>query len=103
VIESAKFLNEHFQFIGVLDFHAFGELIMLPYGGTFTRPAGFDTLNAIGEYLAEPTGYQVGQISHLFNTTAIGGSNDYYFDNGAWAIGVELGQSKVPSPPSCIV
>ena len=41
--------------------------------------------------------YQVGQISHLFNQTAQGGSNDYYFDQGAFAIGIELGLSKTPS------
>lgn len=97
IIESAKFLFDFFQPRGVLDFHAFGELIMLPYGGTFSRPAGFDTLQAIGDHLGQPTGYQVGQISHLFNQTAQGGSNDYYFDQGAFAIGVELGQSKTPS------
>jgi len=96
IIEDAKALYGFYRFEGVLDYHAFGELVMLPWGGSFNRSPRFDELATIGIDLANGVGYTPGQLSHLFNTTAQGGSADWYHASGALSIGIELGTSKAP-------
>lgn len=96
IIEDAKNLYGYFEFEGVLDFHAFGELILLPFGGSFERPDRFAELSVLANDLASVDGYRTEQISHLLGRTALGGSNDYYYHQGALAVGIELAQSKVP-------
>ena len=98
VIEDAKALYGFYRFVGVLDYHAFGELVMLPWGGSFDRSPRFDELAEIGIDLAQGVDYTPGQLSFLFGQTAQGGSADWYHREGALAIGIELGQSKAPPP-----
>ena len=87
------------NFVGSLDFHAYGELIMYPW--SYTRndveEAYLKIFDDLSRRMAQTNGYTPGQIPDILYT-AKGGSVDYYFmKNKTIAMAVELGRSKAPS------
>ncbi len=86
--------------IGSIDFHAYSGLVMYPW--SYTRQpleslakAKFETLTG---KMAATNQYGHGQISEILYT-AVGSSIDYFFwKYKAVALGIELGDSKAPSP-----
>lgn len=101
IITAARDLYTSRDFAGTLDYHAFGQLILLPFGGSFDTPANFDDIEAVGRRLGEVADYRVDPISTIFGTTQNGGSVDYYHWKGGGDtinIGIELTTSK--SPPA---
>lgn len=97
VIEAAVRFFEAHRFAGTLDFHAFGELVLLPYGASFDRPPTWTALSDVARELAAVGGYEPVQISTLLGGLAIGGSVDYYlWRGGGIHLAVEMATSKAP-------
>src|SRR3989339_1200366 len=93
------FFNIH-QIAGTLDFHAYGELVMYPWGHTRQAPAVEDDREFMGlvEKMSHENGYIAGQISTTIYI-ATGNSADYfYWRQKTRAIVVEIGMEKIPSP-----
>lgn len=94
-----KFFGER-NFVGSLDFHAYGELTMYPWA--YTRDsvpkehkAVYDTL---AKKMASTNGYTYGQISKVIYV-AVGSSADYYYwSKGTIAMAIEMGSEKNPHP-----
>jgi len=94
-----QFFHSH-KFAGSIDFHAFSELVMYPWGYTHAPIE-----KSIGEYfnkltasMAQTNGYTYGPIADVIYI-APGSSCDYYFwKNHTIALGIEIGQSKIPDP-----
>ncbi len=98
VIDAAVRFFEAHDFVGTLDFHAFGELVLMPYGASFDRPPSWTALSDVAAELAAVAGYEPTQISHLFGAPAIGGSVDYYLWRGGGVhLAIEMATSKAPS------
>jgi hypothetical protein len=97
VIAAARTLFESDRYAGTLDFHAFGELILLPFGGSFQRPSDWAQLANVADRLADVAGYRPIQISEMFGEIALGGSVDYYhWRGGGISMAVELTTDKAP-------
>jgi len=102
VVDAAVSFFEARTFEGTLDFHAFGELILLPHGESFDRAANYPELSMIASELAAVGGYEPTQISHMFGSPVFGGSVDYYQWRGTGIhLGVEMATSK--SPPTSAI
>jgi predicted deacylase len=92
------FTNQH-QLIGSLDMHAYGRLVMYPWGYTTLAPASADSvvMNDLVLDMAKENNYTAGQISTTIYV-AKGSSADYYYWNKKTrAIAVEIGNEKVPN------
>ncbi len=92
------FSNAH-KFAGSLDFHAYGKLVMFPWGYTKQAPISKDEviLRDLVRSMARENQYKAGQISTTIYI-AKGSSADYfYWKNKTEAIAVELADQKVPS------
>ncbi len=83
----------------VLNLHAYGKLIMYPWGYTkspLPDTEGASTYDEIVQDMSSHNGYEYGQISKTIYV-AKGSSSDYFhWKLGAKAIAVEVGDSKVP-------
>lgn len=91
------FSNAH-NFAGSLDLHAYGKLIMFPWGYTETPPHSKDEvlLTDLVRTMARDNQYTNGQISTTIYV-AKGSSADYfYWKKNTQAIAVELSDQKVP-------
>lgn len=91
------FSNAH-HFIGSLDLHAYGKLVMFPWGYTETPPSSKDEvlLKDLVQAMARNNQYTAGQISTTIYI-AKGSSADYfYWKKNTQAIAVELANQKVP-------
>lgn len=91
------FTNSH-HFAGSLDLHAYGKLVMFPWGYTKTPPEGRDEVvfNDLVQAMAKKNQYTAGQISTTIYI-AKGSSADYfYWKKGTQAIAAELANEKVP-------
>jgi carboxypeptidase T len=91
------FTNAH-HFVGSLDLHAYGKLVMYPWGYTKTPPNSKDNVifNDLVQAMARDNQYTAGQISTTIYV-AKGSSADYfYWKKETQAIAVELANQKVP-------
>jgi hypothetical protein len=91
------FTNAH-QFVGSLDLHAYGRLVMYPWAYTKTPPDSKDAVlfGDLVRRMARENQYTAGQISTTIYV-AKGSSADYfYWKKGTKAIAVELAGQKVP-------
>lgn len=86
------------KFTGSLDLHAYGKLVMYPWGFTKKSPDAADvvTFKDLVQTMAKDNQYTAGQISTTIYV-AEGSSADYfYWKTGTKAIAAELGREKIP-------
>ncbi len=104
----AQFFEKH-RFVGTLDYHASGRLMMYPWShksGPVDNAAHDRGFRVLAKKMAELAGYQWGQIPALIGTVAEGSSGDFFYWKGqelgltTCAMAVEVGQSKRPAPGS---
>lgn len=99
VIQAMMDYSDKMKFTGSLDLHAYGRLVMFPWGYTKKAPAANDVVGFKDLVLtmAKDNQYKAGQISTTIYV-AEGSSADYfYWKSGTRAIAAELGREKVPS------
>jgi hypothetical protein len=93
-------LFEQIHPAGSIDFHAYGELTMYPWGYTHDpveagAKARFDALT---KSMSEKNHYTYGPIADVIYV-APGSSADYYFwKAGTLGLGIEMGNDKIPDP-----
>ena len=83
---------------GVLDFHAYGGMLLYPWGGTRDKVDNVETYKRIGNAMNDAIGdqrYRVMQSVELYPTS--GGSHDIHHANGIFSITAEIGDSFHPS------
>ena len=86
------------DFDGSIDFHAYGEMVMFPWGYTrdLINSSDHDHFSEITRDMAKSNKYKHGPISRVIYV-AKGSSADFYYNhNNGVAIAVELGRSKAP-------
>jgi len=94
-----KFFQDH-HFVGSIDFHASGKLLMYPWAYTEdeAETEKLQWFRTTTQAMAKLNGYRAGQISRILYA-APGSSADYYhWKNQTFALGIEMASSKVPSP-----
>lgn len=99
VINSLMDLTGKMNFKASLDLHAYGKLVMYPWGYTKTPPPANDVnfFDRLVQSMARENHYTAGQISTTIYI-AKGSSADYfYWKHGTQAIAAELGNEKIPS------
>jgi carboxypeptidase T len=96
-----QFFEER-NFVGSIDFHASGEMIMYPWAYTYNSPAAEDErrFKAIGQSMAAQNRYDVGQISKIIYIAQGSSADFWYWNKSTIAFGIEIAQSKVPSASS---
>lgn len=79
-----------------MTFHAYGRMVLRPYGYQNPLPAREDLFSAHGLAMQADTGYRTGPISRLIGR--VGGSTDDHFveTHGAFAMSLELGDQFIP-------
>lgn len=93
--ELIKFFETR-KFKGTIDFHAFGELVLMPYADTRERIQDYSSYRQLADMM-NPGRYQVTQISHNLGIGVVEGSSvDYWYSKGAMAFSIELARSKTP-------
>lgn len=99
VIQAMMDYANKIKFTGSLDLHAYGKLVMYPWGYTKKAPTASDEVGFkdIVLTMARENQYEAGQISTTIYV-AEGSSADYfYWKTGTKAIAAELGREKIPS------
>jgi hypothetical protein len=93
-----NFANAH-KFAGSLDLHAYGRLVMYPWGYTDVAPAQSDVvvMNDLVQNMARDNQYTAGQISTTIYVAKGNSADYYYWKTNTRAIAAELGLEKVPS------
>ncbi len=87
-----------FPITGSVDFHAYGRLIMFPWGYTKEAPPvqTQKVFEDVTKKMATTNAYTYGQISRVIYV-AKGSSADFYFWKfNALSLGIEIGDSKAP-------
>lgn len=79
-----------------MTWHAYGRMILLPFGYRATEPARWDLYQEITPAMRVASGYRMGPIHQLIRVT--GGSTDDHFlvEHGAFVATLELGTSFIP-------
>jgi succinylglutamate desuccinylase len=92
-----KFFHAH-DFKGSIDLHAYGKLVMFPWGYTKTSPPAVDEANFqyLTSSMAEINKYEAGQISKIIYVAKGSSADYYYWKNKTLALGIELSTSKAP-------
>lgn len=88
------------NFVGSLDFHAYGKMTMYPWAYTYNSVPQKDReiFDGIAKRMAETNGHKYGPISEVIYI-AVGSSADfYYWTRGTLALAIEMGHSKAPHP-----
>lgn len=103
VISSLIELFHRENYSATLDMHAYGRLIMYPWGYTKTPPPAADEIvmkdmvDTMAKSTVSAKDYEAGQISTTIYV-AKGSSADYfYWKNKTKALAIEIGQEKVPN------
>lgn len=99
VIQSMMDFTNKMKFTGSLDLHAYGKLVMYPWGYTRKAPtnaADVVTFKDLVVSMAKDNQYKAGQISTTIYV-AEGSSADYfYWKTGTKALAAEIGKEKIP-------
>ncbi len=97
IAEKIIFFNER-NFVGSIDFHAHGEMIMYPWAYTYDRLSDSDEVffHELGMKMATTNNYEVGQISEVIYKAPASSSDYYFWRNNTIAFAVEIGTSKRP-------
>jgi hypothetical protein len=79
-----------------MTWHAYGQMVLLPYGYKYEFPARQDRYEALGPAMQEASGYTAGAIHELIGR--VGGATDDHFleAHGTWVATLELGTSFIP-------
>ena len=88
------------EIIGSIDFHASGELVMYPWAYTrnSVNTTAAERFRKLTTDMAATNGYTSGPIAKVIYV-APGSSADFYFwQKQSISLGIEIGESKVPSP-----
>ncbi len=99
VIQAMMDYTNKMKFTGSLDLHAYGKLVMYPWGYTKKSPARADEVvfKDLVQSMAKENQYEAGQISTTIYV-AEGSSADYfYWKSGTRALAAELGREKIPN------
>lgn len=92
-----NFYNKRHHVVAGIDLHTFGQVYLLPYARTREEPADYDALLALGERMAQSSGYQPMRLTKFIRRTVRGGGADYrYGKYGTFYYGLELGTSHAP-------
>jgi hypothetical protein len=94
-----NFFKAH-EIAGSIDFHAYGGLIMYPWGYTHDpiEAHAAEQFQRLTAKMAETNRYTYGPISDVIYI-APGSSADYYFwQKGSVSLGIEMGDDKAPDP-----
>lgn len=90
-----QFFHQH-DFVGSIDFHAFGQMVIYPWGYTRERTGDDMHFDRVANSMSHSNGYRHGQISRILYP-ATGSSADYYYwKKRTIAFGVELARRKAP-------
>lgn len=99
VIQSMMDFTNKMKFTGSLDLHAYGKLVMYPWGYTRKAPTAAGdvvTFKDLVVSMAKDNQYKAGQISTTIYV-AEGSSADYfYWKTGTKALAAEIGKEKIP-------
>ncbi len=98
VIDALINYTDKMKFNGSLDLHAYGKLVMYPWGYTKKTPDAADEVvfSDLVQSMARDNQYKAGQISTTIYV-AQGSSADYfYWKSKTRAIAAELGTQKIP-------
>jgi hypothetical protein len=87
------------NFVGSMDLHAYGKLIMYPWAWTDDAPLSTDVtkFQDLGRIMASVNRYQVGQISQIIYVAKGSSADYYYWKKGTVAYGIEIANSKAPA------
>lgn len=89
------------QIAGALSVHGYLSTVMYPWSHKSSAPdaADVERFQAIGKVMAQDTGYNFGQISHVFGI-AVGASDDYmYWKGHTLSFGYEIGGYRLEDGP----
>lgn len=83
---------------GSIDYHASGRMIMYPWAYTYNSVDSSDEriLSKLTQDMSSSNGYVTGQISKVIYVAKGSSADYYYWKNKSLAIGVEIGNSKIP-------
>jgi len=86
--------------VASLDFHAYGELTMFPWGYTRNHlPSGpHQQMDQLTAKMSELNRYTHGPIAETIYVAQGSSADYYYWKQGTLGIAVEIGESKVPNP-----
>ena len=99
VIQAMMDFTNKMKFTGSLDLHAYGRLVMYPWGYTRKAPPVNDVtgFKDIVQTMAKDNQYEAGQISTTIYVAAGSSADYFYWKTGTRAIAAELGRDKVPA------
>lgn len=88
------------NFVGSLDYHAYGELTMYPWAYTYQSVSEKDRVafDQLAKKMAETNNYTYGPISKVIYVAKGSSADYYYWKNHTLAMAVEVGSDKAPSP-----
>lgn len=87
-------------FLGTLDFHAFGEMIMYPWAYTKSSIPEEDRqrFHQLTREMSQNNDYAYGPISEVIYIAPGSSADYYYWKTRSTSIAIEIGRSKVPNP-----
>ena len=93
-----KFFHSR-NFVGSMDIHASGQLVMFPWAYTRDNLATAEqtSFQNLVDHMAEMNKYTAGQISRVIYVAKGSSADYYYWKNQTVAVAVELTTTKVPS------
>jgi len=93
-----NFFHQH-DIKASIDFHAYGRLVMYPWGYTRNAPESATDVNVMSnvvERMSHENNYEHGQISTTIYVAKGNSADYYYWKNKTLAIAVEIGDDKIP-------
>jgi len=87
---------------GSIDYHASGGMVMYPWAYTSQSVPSIDERKfaSLTAKMAATNGYQHGQIPDLLYTAQGSSADYYYWKKASISLGLEIGDSKIPSSSS---
>jgi hypothetical protein len=87
------------NFVGSMDFHAYGKLVMYPWAFTRDAPDRNDELvfDNLGQTMAAQNSYTYGQISRVIYVAQGSSADYYYWKSKSLSYGIEIANSKAPN------
>lgn len=91
--------NAH-HFVGSLDYHASGKLIMYPWAYTndLIPESDYAPFDLLAKNMSVGNNYTYGPISHVIYIAQGSSADYYYWKNQTKAFAIEIGTSKEPLP-----
>lgn len=98
VIQGMMDYTNKMKFMGSLDLHAYGRLVMYPWAYTKKVPDAKDEVGFkdLVQTMAKDNQYTAGQISKTIYVAEGSSADYYYWKSGTRAVAAELGREKIP-------